>query len=155
MIVEGRQGWISEGLQGMISEGWKTMIWEAQGKYLDMLFVNDGEGFFFKTGTGLAWSVYFVFSTCHYSAYFNLMGTAGLVTITATKSLVTAGYVALSAFAFCNPDHNKLSEYCLTHTWLRKEMWLPFNRRIDVPFPPFVQGTVVSAVACLAGVILY
>lgn len=131
-------------LMGMIN----ILVWyieeffrEGQLKSFERMPFDDGKGYFFNFGTGLAWPVYFVFSTIHYSAYFNLMGTAGLVTITATKSLVTAGYVGLSAFAFCNYGDNKMSEYCLWHKWL----WLP----------PFVQGTVASAVACLAGVILY
>merc|ERR1712146_677400 len=57
------------------------------------------------------------------------------------KSLVTAGYVALSAIAFCNASDSNMSEYCPSHKWL----WVP----------PFVQGTVVSALACLTGVIVY
>merc|ERR1719401_3344647 len=85
--------------------------------------LDDGKGFFFGISTGLAWPIYFVFSTIHYSAYFNLIGTAGLVTTTAQKSLVPAGYVALSAFAFaptlfCNADGTKATEYCLSHKWL-------------------------------------
>jgi len=63
------------------------------------------------------------------------------VTITTQKSLVTVGYVALSAISFCNKDNKGLREYCITQEFLS--------------YPPFIPGTVPSALTCLAGVILY
>jgi drug/metabolite transporter (DMT)-like permease len=127
----------------IIPEKISDEVWIYRREDLEWIRFDDGSGFFRwqRMGSAVAWLALLALSTVHYSAYFNLIGSVGVVTVVTQKSLVTAGYVALSTIAFCDEKERALKDYCLTSEWLSR--------------PPFLQGTVSSAAVCLAGVILY
>merc|ERR1712072_202683 len=73
------------------------------------------------------WVGFVICSGVHAVAYFSLLGKIGVVSCGVMKGLTTAGYVCLSAAAFCSIE----SKFCAT------------------------QQTKLSAVICIAGVLCY
>eukprot|EP00443_Scrippsiella_acuminata_P039329 CAMPEP_0115362654 /NCGR_PEP_ID=MMETSP0270-20121206/102815_1 /TAXON_ID=71861 /ORGANISM="Scrippsiella trochoidea, Strain CCMP3099" /LENGTH=368 /DNA_ID=CAMNT_0002785229 /DNA_START=33 /DNA_END=1139 /DNA_ORIENTATION=- len=78
-----------------------------------------------------SWCGFVLSSAVHALAYYNLLGSIGVVSCGVMKGLTTAGYVTLSAVLLCDSGCDKLSGWCLT------------NR------------TVASSVCCVVGVLIY
>merc|ERR1719191_2078551 len=83
----------------IIPEKGSDEVWLYRRSDFEWLRFDDGSDFFRwqRMGSGVAWLALLALSTVHYSAYYNLIGSVGIVTVVTQKSVVTAGYVALSA----------------------------------------------------------
>lgn len=81
---------------------------------------------------GASWGLFIVCSAWHAVAYFNLLGSIGVVSCGVMKGLTTAGYVLLSNFIFCSDGER--AKYC-------------FNWQTGISSFICVTGVIVYAVA--------
>jgi len=81
--------------------------------------------------SGVAFIGFVLASAVHAIAFFNLMGSIGVVSCGVMKGLTTAGYVILSYVLLCDRENPKLAGWCMT--------W----------------RTAISTVLCVIGVMIY
>eukprot|EP00929_Paragymnodinium_shiwhaense_P091080 TRINITY_DN51122_c0_g1_i1.p1 TRINITY_DN51122_c0_g1~~TRINITY_DN51122_c0_g1_i1.p1 ORF type:complete len:371 (+),score=48.71 TRINITY_DN51122_c0_g1_i1:83-1195(+) len=119
---------------GYIMPEFKNDEWHYHSDYLNLDSMGQGKSYSPLTN-GWAWFGFVVCSAIHAVAYYNLLGSIGVVSVGVTKGLTTAGYVMFSGLLLCGVDPKTPSKWCV----LDPENW----------------RTSVSALVCVIGVGLY